>query len=163
VKPTLTTIEKALFIKDLEFFAQVPIEQAAAVAALSVELEFEPGAVVFTQGSPSEHIFLVIEGSVLAERNGIVYTVFGPGRGFGDLTLVPDPKYGFTARAVTHLHVLRFSIAEFVETMLEHPEIAVGVVRALAVRLAEVGEQMAQLSKQVQDGSGTFRIPERAE
>jgi hypothetical protein len=44
--------------------------------------------------------------------------------------------------------------------MLEHPEIAVGIVRALASRLREVSEQLAQLSKHVQDSSGTFRMPE---
>jgi CRP/FNR family transcriptional regulator len=160
VKPTLTTIEKALFLKELEFFEHVPIEQAAAVAALSIEVEFEPGATIISQGEPAEHIYLVIEGNAIAEKSGIVVTVFGPGRGFGDLSLVENARYGLTVRAAEHLHVLRFSLDEFVETMLEHPEIAVGIVRALAVRLAEVGDQVAQLSRQVQDGTGSFRIPD---
>lgn len=160
MKATLTTIEKALFIKDLEYFEHVSIEQAAAVAAQAIELEFEPGAVLFERGDPAEHIFLVIEGSVMAERDGVVYTVFGPGRGFGDLSLAANAQYNFTARAATHLHVLRFSLDEFKESMLEHPEIAVGVVRALATRIAELGDQMAQLTRHAQDGSGTFRIPQ---
>lgn len=160
MKPTLTTIEKALFIKELEYFEHVSIEQAADVAAVAVEAEYEPGDTVIVQGEPSEHIYLVIEGTATAERDGVVYTVFEAGRGFGDLTLGPDPRYAFTTRAATHLHVLRFSIAALVESMLEHPEIAVGIVRALATRLREVSEQLAQLSKHAQDGSGTFRLPE---
>jgi CRP/FNR family transcriptional regulator len=160
LKPTLTTIEKALFIKELEYFEHVSIEQAADVAAFATEVEYEPGATVVVQGEPSEHIFLVIEGRATAERDGVIYTVFEPGRGFGDLTLGQDPRYAFTTRAATHLHVLRFSTASLVESMLEHPEIAVGIVRALASRLREVSEQLAQLSKHVQDSSGTFRMPE---
>jgi CRP/FNR family cyclic AMP-dependent transcriptional regulator len=161
VKPTLTTIEKALFLKELEFFGNVTIEQAAAVAAIAVEVEFEPGDIIFKQDEPAQHIYLVIEGNAIAEKNGIVITVFSAGRGFGDLSLMEDARYSITVTAAEHLHCLRFSVDEFVETMLEHPEIAVGVVRALALRLAELGEQMAQLSRQLQDGSGTFRIPDR--
>jgi CRP-like cAMP-binding protein len=160
MKPTLTTIEKALFIKDLEFFEHVSIEQAAAVAAQAIELEFEPGAVIFERGDTAEHVYLVIEGNALAERDSVVVTVFGEGRGFGDLSLATNAAYQFTIRAATHLHVLRFSVSDLVETMLEHPEIAVGVVRALGSRIAELGEQLAQLTRHAQDGSGTYPIPE---
>jgi CRP-like cAMP-binding protein len=147
----LTTIEKALFLKELEFFSHVGIEQAAEVAATAEEVHYEPGEIVFDQGTPSQHVYLVVEGNVVAERDGIVTTVFGPGRGFGDLSMIPGSSYGFTARAVLHTHVLRFSIDTFVETMHEHPEIAVGVVRALALRLREAGQQLADLGRALQD------------
>lgn len=152
MKETLTTIERALFLKELEFFSHVGIEQAAEIAARSEEVHYEPGQIVFRQDDPSEHVYLLIEGSVIAERDGIVTTVFVPGRGFGDLSLSPGSLYGFSAKALEHAHALRFSIEDFTDTMLEHPEIAVGVVRALALRLREAGQQLADLGRQLQDG-----------
>ncbi len=161
MKETLTTIEKALFLKELEFFGHVPIEQAAAVAATAQEVHFDPGTVIYQQTDPAEFIFLVLEGRVVAEQDGIISTVFGPGNGFGDLSLNAGATYAHTARVVDHTHALRFSIAEFVDTMLEHPEIAVGVVRALAIRLREAGQQLTDLNRQLQDGSYAFRLPDK--
>ena len=151
MKETLTTIEKALFLKELEFFSQVGIEQAAEIAALAEEVHFEPGHVIFRASDPSAHVFLVIEGNIIAEKDGIVTTVIGAGKGFGDLTLTPEGLYGFDARTVEHTHVLRFSIDDLVETMHEHPEMAVGMVRALALRLREASQQLADLGRQLQD------------
>jgi len=151
VKETLTTIEKALFLKELEFFSQVGIEQAAEIAARAEEVHFEPGHVIFRADDPSEHVYLVIEGNIVAEKDGIVTTVISPGKGFGDLTLTPGGRYGFDARTVEHTHVLRFSIEDLVETMHEHPEMAVGVVRALAIRLREASQQLADLGRHLQD------------
>lgn len=152
MKETLTTIEKALFLKELEFFSHVGIEQAAEVAARAEEKRYEPGETIFVQDTPAEHVYLVVEGNVVAEKDGIVTTVVSPGRGFGDLTLVPGALYGFTARALEATLVLRFSTAEFLDTLLEHPEIAVGVVRAMGMRLREAGQQLADLGRQLQDG-----------
>lgn len=160
MKETLTTIEKALFLKDLTFFEQLPIEQAASVAHVAHEVHFDAGSVILQQGEPAEYVFLTIEGSVILERDGIVLNVVGAGEGFGDLSLLPGARYALSARAATHLHVLRLQIDDLADTMLEHPEVAVGVVRALARRLREVTEQMVDLNRQLQDGSHAYRLPE---
>ena len=159
MKETLTTIEKALFLKELEFFSQVGIEQAAEIAARAEEVHYEPGQVIFRADDPSEHVYLVIEGNIVAEKDGIVTTVISPGKGFGDLSLMPGSRYGFDARTVEHTHVLRFSMEDLVETMHEHPEMAVGVVRALAIRLREAGQQLADLGRQLQDSPPSGEDP----
>lgn len=160
MKETLTTIEKALFLKELTFFEQIPIEQAAAVAQIAHEAHYDAGTLVVTQGDPAEFVFLPVEGSVIIERDGIVLNVLGVGEGFGDLSLIPGARYALSARAATHLHVLRLSADELAESMLEHPEVALGVVRALSTRLREVSQQMADLNRQLQDGSHAYRLPE---
>lgn len=152
MKETLTTIEKALFLKEQEVFSNVGVEQLAEVAAVAEELHYEAGSLIVKQDEPAEYVFIVVEGDVVAERDGIVTTVINAGRGFGDLTLEAGSAYGFSARAVTHTHVLRVAIDDMVETMLEYPEIAIGIVRALGERLKEAGKQLAALGRQLQDG-----------
>lgn len=160
MKETLTTIEKALFLKELTFFEHVPIEQAAAVAHVAHEVHFDAGSVILQQGEPAEYVFLPIEGSAILERDGIVLNVVTAGEGFGDLSLVPGAAYALSARAATHLHALRLHVDDLTDTMLEHPEVAVGVVRALSNRLREVTQQMVDLNRQLQDGSHALRLPE---
>jgi CRP/FNR family cyclic AMP-dependent transcriptional regulator len=150
---TLTTIEKAIFMKEIEVFRDVGVEQVAEVARLAEEQHFEPGAVIVQQGDTSEHVYVVIDGDVVAERDGIVFLVIATGKGFGDLSLEPGSTYHFTARAATPTHVLRVSTEDLVEAMLEHPEIAVGMVRTLATRLREASQQLADLGRQLQDGA----------
>jgi CRP-like cAMP-binding protein len=152
VKATLTTIEKALFFKEQEFFSGVGVEQLAEVAALASEVHYEAGAVVVEHHEPSEHVFIVVDGNVVIEKDGIVTTVVGPGKGFADLTFAPGSTYGFTARAAVHTHVLRIALDDLHEAMLEHAELAVAIVRALSVRLREAGQQLAALGRQLQDG-----------
>ena len=154
MKETLTTIEKAIFMKEIEVFRDVGVEQVAEVARLAEELHFEPGTAIVQQGDPSEHVYVVVEGDVVAERDGIVFLVVATGKGFGDLSLEPGGTYHFTARAATHTHVLRVSTEDMVEAMLEHPEIAVGMVRTLAARLREASQQLADLGRALQDGVG---------
>jgi CRP/FNR family transcriptional regulator len=160
VKETLTTIEKAIFLKELEYFADLPFEQAAAIARIANEVHYEAGTVIFEQGALAEHVYVPIEGSTILEKDGIVLNVLGPGHGFGDLSLVPGATHPLMARAATPLDALQISIADLSDVMLEHPEIALGIVRALSDRLRELGQQMADLNRQLQDGSHAFRLPE---
>jgi len=157
---TLTTIEKALFFKELPFFAHVPIEAMATVAANAEEAHYEPGAVIMAQGQPAEYVFITLEGHVVVEKDGIVITVLDPGQGFGDLSLTPDATNAIHVRAVEHVHLLRFSLAGFTDTLLDHPEVAVGVIRAVSLRMRELSDQITELRRQMQDGSQAMRIPE---
>ena len=157
MKETLTTIEKALFLKELDFFRNVGVEQLAEVAAAATERHLEPGEILLRQGDVSEHVYVIVEGNVVLERDGIVVTVLGAGKGFGDLSLEPGSTNALSARAVEHTHVLRFSTQDLVEEMLDHPEIAVGIVRALAQRLRESAATLASLGRQLQDEVGPAR------
>jgi CRP/FNR family transcriptional regulator len=152
VRESLSTIEKALFFKEQEFFSGVGVEELAEIAALAVEVHYEAGAPIIEQQDASEHVFIVVDGNVVIEKDGIVTNVVGAGKGFADLTFVPGSTYGFAARAVVHTHVLRISLDDLHEAMLEHPELAVGIVRAISLRLKEASHQLAALGRQLQDG-----------
>ena len=148
---TLTTIEKALLLKDLEFFRNVSVEQLAVVAALAEEVRFAAGDVILRPDDPSEYVYVLLEGSAVVERDGIITTVVQAGRGIGDLRFEPGATYGMGLRAVQDVFALRLAEADFADAVLDQAEIALGVIRALAMRLREVGQQMAALSREVQE------------
>jgi len=159
VKESLTTIEKALALKELEYFRDATVEQLAEIAGAATELHVEPGDIIVEPTDPSEHAYALIEGNVVVEREGVVTHVISAGRGFGDLSFTPGARMGLRIRAMTEVVALRVSVNDLLEAMLEQPEIAVGFVRGLSVRLSEMSQQVAALSRHLQDGPPPPAVP----
>ncbi|MFQ5601239.1 MAG: Crp/Fnr family transcriptional regulator [Candidatus Krumholzibacteriia bacterium] len=151
MKETLTTIEKALFLKEIDVYGNVSVEQLADLAAVAEEIHFDPGSEIIREGQPADHGFIIVEGNVIIERDGVITSTINAPQGFGDLSLEAESGYTYTARAADHTHVLRLANDDIVEVMLEHPEIAVGMVRALASRNRELSERLADISRRFQD------------
>jgi len=153
MRESLTTIEKALVLKELEYFRDASVEQLSEIAGVATELHFEAGDIIVEPTDPSEHAYALIEGDVVVERDGVVTHVISAGRGFGDLSFTPGATFGLRIRALTEVSALRVSVNDLLEAMLDQPEIAVGFVRGLSVRLSEMSQQVAALSRHLQDGT----------
>src|SRR5205085_7319811 len=71
-----------------------------AIAAAARERRSEPGDVLLLEdGMPSEHLFVVREGSVELVHEGEVVDVLGPGESFGHPSLLSGLAPAFTVRA----------------------------------------------------------------
>src|SRR5205085_2857639 len=71
-----------------------------AIAAAARERRSEPGDVLLLEdGTPSEHLFVVREGSVELVHQGEVVDVLGPGESFGHPSLLSGLSPAFTVRA----------------------------------------------------------------
>src|SRR5437763_3308098 len=71
-----------------------------ATAAVADERRSEPGDVLLLEdGTPSEHLFVVREGSVELVHEGEVVDVLGPGESFGHPSLLSGLAPAFTVRA----------------------------------------------------------------
>src|SRR5437763_13878348 len=71
-----------------------------ATAAVADERRSEPGDVLLLEdGTPSEHLFVVREGSVELVHQGEVVDVLGPGESFGHPSLLSGLAPAFTVRA----------------------------------------------------------------
>ena len=153
MRESLTTIEKALMLKEIEYFRDATVEQLAEIAGVATELHFEAGDVIVEPTDPADQAYALIEGDVVVERDGIVTHVISAGRGFGDLSFTPGASLGLRIRAMTEVAALRVSVNDLLEAKIEQPEISVGFVRGLSVRLREMSQQVAALSRHLQDGT----------
>ena len=102
----------------------------ALVSQRAMVLEkFAPGEVIFHQGAPGRHVYVIKSGKVdILERrpDGGEELVdrLGPGDHFGDLALIRRslPRQA-TVRAVTDVKVFRINPGEFVELYTSLPEL----------------------------------------
>jgi CRP/FNR family cyclic AMP-dependent transcriptional regulator len=99
--------------------------------------EFEPGAVVFTQGEPGDVMFAVVEGEISIARDGTVIEKLVPGDIFGELALVDESPRGATATATAPSKLARVDKKHFTFLVQEHPTFALQVMAVLAARLRD--------------------------
>lgn len=157
MEETLTLIEKTAFLKSTDMFAAIPTEVLAQLAARARELHFDAGHTIFRQGDPSSGAYMVVEGLIEIRKGRALEGVRGAGLGFGELALAEGEPHTFTVVAIEHTHVLNVSNDVFFDTMLDYPEIGVGMVRALGKRISEQAQRLHDLEGQIAHLNATLR------
>lgn len=64
----LTTVEKVIFLQEIDIFESTTTEDLAHIAAITDEVEFKKDQVVFKEGEFSDALYLVIDGRIRLER-----------------------------------------------------------------------------------------------
>jgi membrane protein implicated in regulation of membrane protease activity len=90
--------------------------------------EFGPGQVIFRQGEPGQHVYLIKSGTVeviteQGDGSSEVADRLGPGDHFGDVALLRRhlPRSS-TVRTVTDAHIFRISPGGFIQLYANLPE-----------------------------------------
>jgi CRP-like cAMP-binding protein len=131
----LTVVEKAVFLQGIEIFSQTKTEDLARIAAITEEMEFEKGDIIFKEKDRGDALFFVVSGQVSVQKEGKeIRRVFSQGN-FGDLALLDNEPREFTAIAVEHTHVLEINSEEFYELIEDHVEITRAVFKSLTKQI----------------------------
>ncbi len=131
-------------------FASLDEEGAAVLMELLTESVATKGEVLFHEGEPGDHLFLILEGKVklghasLDGRESLI-AVLGPGEMFGELSLFDPGLRTSTATALTEARVLRLDNTQLMPWLAGRPEVAAALLQALARRLRRTNETMADL------------------
>jgi hypothetical protein len=120
------------------------VQALADLAALSEELTFEPGEPVFRRGVPRGDFLLVVEGEVLAEREGPrLERRYGPGELVSAIATLAGVADAWPARAVTPVRGISFPIDALFDLMEEHFDLVRSTVAAIGARREELLEHLA--------------------
>ncbi len=132
--------DKILHLKNIEIFADLSVNELAAVASVTEEASFDEMEVVFREGDIGDTLFLVVEGEVAvikdwnAEREFELDTI-GPGDYFGEMALFGDDRRSATIRVKKNARFLTLNKQELQEIVREYPQIALHVCRVLSMRI----------------------------
>lgn len=101
---------------------------------------------VILQGDPGNSIYLIVEGRVeVTKWNSMGDAVFlaerGPGDHFGEMSLFHSAPRSANVTTLTECKLLVLERAPFFHAMRSNPDLAMGVILALAQRLREADEQ----------------------
>lgn len=121
-------------------------ESAALLAGAMTERQFSSGTTIALRGDPSALLYLVLDGTVVAEIFGIdgqqaQLTRHGPGEIFGAYAAPTQHRADF--RAATHVCLLSIPTSTLVSLAQTHSDIGAGVAGLLARQLDRMLDRMA--------------------
>jgi len=106
-----TTIEKVIFLQNVDVFSHVVTEQLAYIAAIAEEVSYLEKDVIFEVNQESDSMFVVAGGKVKLDRDGEEITTVGEKEAFGTWSLFDDEPRVATATAVEDSLLLRKNVA----------------------------------------------------
>ncbi len=134
----LLTIEKVAILQGMDIFAGTPGHLLAAVAQIVEEVELHAGEALIVEGALEDCLYIIVEGQVRVHSNSQTLITLGPGNSVGELAVLdPEPRSA-SVNAVGEVRLFRIDKEPFTEVMLRRPEIAQGIMRALARRIREL-------------------------
>ena len=129
--------------RKMELLAGIPLFSAnsqrelAQVAALTVPMHFDAGAVLTRQGQSGGQAFVISEGQAAVIRAKRRLAVLGPGDVVGELSLIDGQPRSATVEALTDLEVLEISGDDLARLLRKAPSVRRKLLEALALRLRQ--------------------------
>jgi len=124
-------------IKGVPLFADASKGQLAEIASIADEVDLPAGRTLITEGDTGREFFILIDGTADVTQGGDkIGKVMGPGDFFGEIALVSKAPRTATITTTSPVRALVVTDRAFRQLLEKSPEIAVGVLTALAERLA---------------------------
>ena len=125
---------KVDLLRRVPLFSACSKKELRRIAAIADELEFREGKVLTRQGGPGREMFILLDGTVKVERNGVQVNALGPGDFLGEGALVLGKPRNATITATAPLRALVISDVNFKQLLGEDPRISTKVHETLAAR-----------------------------
>jgi CRP/FNR family cyclic AMP-dependent transcriptional regulator len=134
----LTTVEKVLFLQDIDIFEYTSSEDLSHIAAITEEIEYDPETIIFKEGELSDSLYLVIAGRVRFTRGGDEVMVAGEKDVFGTWALFDDEPRVATATTLEATRVLRIDKEDFIDLLADYVAITQSVLKTMVKRLRKL-------------------------
>ena len=134
----ISTVERVLFLKAVDFFEEIPSELLIQVARVAEEESFQTDATLIAEGDEGDCLFLVVEGKVRVLFEGRELARLGPKQCVGEMSLLDAEPRSASVIATEPTLCLRLDQEPFFDLLAEHPELARGLIGVLSRRLREM-------------------------
>ena len=134
----LLTLERVLFLKKVDVFAQVDDDVLVDLATATDEREFSAGECIIQEGDTGRELFIIVDGSVRIHRGEQTLATMGSKSVFGELAaLDPEPRNAsVTAVEDTRMLILKHTV--LIDHLMANRELALSVIRFLIRRLRAI-------------------------
>jgi CRP-like cAMP-binding protein len=131
----ISTVEKVLFLKSIDLFAQISAEDLALVALIASEEKREANEEIFSEGEPGDALYLILSGKVRIVKGETIIAELGSRECFGEMSILDASARSAAAWTTETTKLLRIGREEFSDILAEKASIAIGIIRVLSDRL----------------------------
>ena len=140
----LTTVEKVIFLQDIDIFEYTSTEDLAHIAAITEEIEFRAEEVISKEGDIPDSMYMVIEGQVKLTRGGIEVMTAKEKDVFGTWALFDDEPLVATATTLEATRVLRIDKEDFIDLLADYVAITQSILKTMAKRMRKLMTRIAK-------------------
>ena len=137
-------MDESLGITALErvpFFAGLDRGDLERILGMGKLVSFEAGSSIVERGDPGDAMYVITSGRAQVDVGGRFHDLEA-GEFFGEMAVVAGRKRMATVTAAEPVEALRIDAEDFQAFVLEHPKVALGMLRSLVDRLREVQERL---------------------
>lgn len=145
---SLTTLEKAMLLRNVPLFAGLDPGDLQHLTSIAVERRFPAGAALCKLGERSDEVFVIVEGGARAwlqtSMGERTLGESGPGACIGEMAALDAQPRSANVTATEATRALVLAGAEFKQLLQDRPAIAQGVMAVLTRRLREMISEKGQ-------------------
>ena len=122
-------------------FAGLDREHLEDVLRVGRRVSFQPGQAIVERGDPGDAMYIVVSGAAEVDVGGRFHRL-ERGDFFGEMAVLAGKPREATVKAAEPVEALRIPSDEFQVFLLDHPQIALGMLQSLVERLREVQDRL---------------------
>ena len=138
-------------LKCVPIFSSLSEQESAFLMPRLVQRRFQAGEIIFTEGDACAGLYVVQSGNVRIFKGSAggreqVLAIDGPGTSIAELPVFDGGNYPASAQAVNECNLFFFSRQDFQALCLQHPQVALKVLRVVGGRLRRLVGIIEELS-----------------
>jgi len=137
----LTTIEKVIFLQNVDVFADVPTEDLAYLAAIAEEIKHEKDDVIYNKDDQSDALYVVLDGKVQLHIDENVVTTAETNDAFGTWALFDEEPRVTTATPLEDSKLIRIDREDFYDLLSDHGQITQAIFKTIVKKFRGLVEK----------------------
>ena len=125
------------FLKTTELLAGASDDLLSQIGRRVAEVRRRAGETLFKEGESGDAAYLVVNGALSLEKDGVHLVSRQRGECVGEFSLIDDAPRSTSAIAETDVLLLRWEREDFREALSQSPEVAFGIFRVLLGKLRQ--------------------------
>lgn len=143
--------KKNLCTKKIPIFTMMDSCELVDVLEKIVHKEFKKNEIIFSEGGKAKTLYFVNEGKIklykyTKDGKEQILHILSEGDFFGELNLLKESEYGFSAEAIENCKICTLSNDKFKEILLNKPEISIKILEIMGERLAKIENLVQSLA-----------------
>ncbi len=138
-------------LRRVALFSDLSEQEFAFLTSHLVQRQYSSGELIFSEGDACSGLYVIQSGSVRIFKSSAggreqVLSIDGPGSSIAELPVFDGGNYPASAQAVSDSTLLFFSRQDFQALCVQHPEVALKVLRVVGARLRRLVGIIEELS-----------------
>jgi len=148
-------IDRLVLLKESAIFGRVPTDDLRRVAELMDEQRYFSGERVFDIDEQGDYLYILVSGKIgiSIERQtsaGRLIDTLSPGDCLGEMNLLDELPRSATAHVLEDSTLLSLDKGRLHGLLLSYPEISIGMLRSLSLRLRDAHRRQRETEARLQ-------------